>query len=260
MELYQCIPANIRRAATQAGSVDPSAKVAVLVPYRNSDPNHPRAEHLRQFTAHMTEHLRPNTKVFVVEQSEDGRGFNRGRLLNIGYDLAHDEGYSRFIFHDVDLLPNEALIIAAYGPDTPSPLHIAKLWDRYNNDPHYFGGIVSMTGEHYRMSNGFPNNFEKWGGEDQAQYRRLQRAGIRVHVPRVTGGAIRDLEEMDLTQKLASLKLGGKGEGSYKNITKNEQLAVDREGWRTDGLNDLNYQVLARNDLSPIVEKITVEW
>lgn len=41
----------------------------------------------------------------MVEQTADGRKFNRGKLLNAGFDMARDD-YDVFIFHDVDLLPD----------------------------------------------------------------------------------------------------------------------------------------------------------
>lgn len=42
--------------------------------------------------------------IFIIEQSMDGRKFNRGKLLNAGFDMARND-YDTFIFHDVDLLP-----------------------------------------------------------------------------------------------------------------------------------------------------------
>ena len=38
------------------------------------------------------------------------RQFNRGLLLNIGYELAKKQGFNVFIFHDVDLLPQPKLL------------------------------------------------------------------------------------------------------------------------------------------------------
>ena len=63
-----------------------------------------------------------------MEQSDDGRKFNRGKLLNIGFDIARKNkcrpasntsttrtgngqisNHDVFIFHDVDLLPGHDL-------------------------------------------------------------------------------------------------------------------------------------------------------
>lgn len=89
-------------------------KVAVIVPYRDSDPTQRRAAHLEEFVPYMDKFLQnlPGVaayRVYIVEQSTDGRKFNRGKLLNIGFDVAKREGFAAFVFHDVDLLPSEEL-------------------------------------------------------------------------------------------------------------------------------------------------------
>lgn len=103
------------------------AKVAVIVPYRDLDPAQRRSAHLEQFVPYMEGFLARKVagggegggaggagavgdyRVYVVEQSADGRKFNRGKLLNIGFDLARREGCGAFLFHDVDLLPSDEL-------------------------------------------------------------------------------------------------------------------------------------------------------
>ena len=94
-------------------------KVAVIVPYRDLDPAQRRSAHLEQFVPYMEEFLSKAVdgsaggvrefRVYVVEQSADSRKFNRGKLLNIGFDLARQEGCASFLFHDVDLLPSDKL-------------------------------------------------------------------------------------------------------------------------------------------------------
>jgi len=71
-------------------------------------------------------------KVFIVEQSDDKRKFNRGKLLNIGFDIARKDPsikFDVFIFHDVDLLPGDNLG-SSYSSFPSRPLHIARCWDR----------------------------------------------------------------------------------------------------------------------------------
>lgn len=111
--------------APQDGNEDnaPSrrTKVAIIVPYRDLDPAQRRSAHLEQFVPYMEDFLSKAVdgtarekgieefRVYVVEQSADSRKFNRGKLLNIGFDLARQEGCAAFLFHDVDLLPSDKL-------------------------------------------------------------------------------------------------------------------------------------------------------
>lgn len=112
--------------------------------------------------------------IYIIEQSDDNRKFNRGKLLNIGFDCAQKEGCEIFIFHDVDLIPSPDLL-AAYTtlPAVSGPVHIARVWDRYSVNQAYFGGIVAFSAAQFRTINGFPNNYWGWGGEDDEMKRRV---------------------------------------------------------------------------------------
>lgn len=140
-----------------------STSVAIIVPYRDLHVEQKRAAHLRDFVPHMIKFLNKQKSaglvsdfhVYIIEQSDDGRKFNRGKLLNIGFDLAKKSGrkHDVFIFHDVDLLPQDDLG-AWYAKFPVKPIHIARVWDRYSNNPKYFGGVVSFSSTDYKRING----------------------------------------------------------------------------------------------------------
>ena len=76
-----------------------------------------RKEHLDHFIPYMTAYLSKlgvTFHIFIIEQSNDGRKFNRGKLLNIGFDLAK-HSHDVFIFHDVDLLPSVGAALLCFG-------------------------------------------------------------------------------------------------------------------------------------------------
>lgn len=119
-------PAPPRDGENTDDAVIKRTKVAIIVPYRDLDPAQRRSAHLEQFVPYMEDFLSKAVgggaaagsgtgatmegfRVYVVEQSADGRKFNRGKLLNIGFDLARQEGCAAFLFHDVDLLPSDKL-------------------------------------------------------------------------------------------------------------------------------------------------------
>ena len=148
-----------------------SLSIAIIVPYRDIHVAQKRAAHLKEFVPHMHhffDNLKAKSKnlvadyhIYIVEQSDDGRKFNRGKLLNIGFDYARKNAKPKhdvFIFHDVDLLPNDNL--GEWYAEFPKvPIHIARVWDRYSNNPKYFGGVVSFSESDYKRINGYPNTF-----------------------------------------------------------------------------------------------------
>ena len=71
------------------------------------------------------------------------------------------------IFHDVDLLPANESLVPYNDCDQPtqlgSELEHWKWGVPYKN---YAGGVVSMHVRHWHQMNGFSNDFEGWGGED----------------------------------------------------------------------------------------------
>lgn len=114
---------------------------------------------------HMSNFLRgARFAIVMVEQSDDDRKFNRGQLLNIGFveALRHaDPGeLISAIFHDVDLLPNDALLPwYLEGPKRGRPVHLAypATWDKYAGMGKYedvfFGGVTAFhPGECHKVS------------------------------------------------------------------------------------------------------------
>ena len=212
----------------------------------------------------LSSHLIREYHVYIVEQSKDGRKFNRGKLLNIGFDYSCRQQKNRqhdsFIFHDVDLLPQQALA-KWYATPPERPLHIARVWDRYSNNPKYFGGIVSFSEADMKKINGYPNNFWGWGGEDDEMQARCESVGLVWDAPKVVQQQdeplIVDLEEMNLQDKLSFLKQNKE----WKCMVKWEALEEHKTTWRRNGLADLCYDVCKIDQLDkddPGESKVTL--
>ncbi len=76
-------------------------KLAIIVPYRD------REQQLKRFLSHMKDYIKDiDYEIFIIEQADD-KPFNRGKLLNAGYKYALDKGCDYFVFHDVDMLPED---------------------------------------------------------------------------------------------------------------------------------------------------------
>jgi hypothetical protein len=162
-------------SSTAAGDKKAS-KVAIIVPYRDLHQEQCRRKQLDSFIPGMTTFLRQHPaasfKIYIIEQSNDNRKFNRGKLLNIGFEKACADGCNVFVFHDVDLLPSSELLDFYYRIPEEQPIHIARVWDRYSRNDKYFGGITSFSEKLFRQLNGFPNTFWGWGGEDDELFKR----------------------------------------------------------------------------------------
>ena len=209
------------------------AKTAIIIPFRDSEESKPRTAQLNQFVEYMNTYLSGQKyEIFVIEQTEDGRKFNRGQLLNIGFNMAVEEGYNNFIFHDVDLLPSDELKQYYLSIPRDKAIHIAAVWDRYNKNPNYFGGIVAFNKEMFQQLNGYPNNFWGWGGEDDELQLRTSEIGLPIEKVKV--GSIVDLEGLDLQEKLDYLR-----DKDLKFMKKREALAEHPTTWQSNGLNSI---------------------
>ncbi|KAL3667518.1 hypothetical protein V7S43_007737 [Phytophthora oleae] len=254
-EKTTAIPASDTRSTA---AMQENTRVAVLVPFRDNHPAQKRQAHLDEFVPYMTKFLQRHSAlksasfhIFILEQSLDGRKFNRGKLLNAGFDMARND-YDVYIFHDVDLLPSEEL--GEYYTMVPSvgPMHIARMWGRYSESDNYFGGIVAFTHQQFIKVNGFPNNFWGWGGEDNELYSRVVRKKLSIQTP--TSGTIRDLEELSLVDKLTVLRTG-----KWKCTVKRDLLKEHHRTWKKNGLKNLHYEYVDAEAMNEYCTKITLK-
>ncbi len=227
-------------------SVPPiTRKLAVIVPYR-PQPCQSRHLHLRDFVEHMCGHFLPKLrfrahKVFVIEQSNDGRLFNRGALLNVGARLAVAEGFDTLALHDVDLLPTPCLRSTYECPALC--VHAGAAWKRYKY-PTYVGGVFIIHSLVFGCANGFPNKFWGWGGEDDRFGERLRAAGYpstAIHRPPASlpEDAFTDLEERYPGTRSSTCH-------DFKNMRKWELCKADKDAWRSDGVNSVRFAVISR--------------
>ena len=97
----------------------------------------------------------------------------------------------------------------------------------------------------YLITNGYPNGFWGWGGEDNAQFLRC--VACRLTLERVSGCDFDDLEEgVDtVDEKLRRLDAMGARCGSKDKRRLLKENARDG-GWRRDGLNSSAFQVVSQ--------------
>ena len=137
-------------------------KLGVIIPYRD------RQDHLDTLIPALQEHLTNQNidfEIIVVEQY-DYKSFNRGKLLNIGFEKAIELNCDYVVFHDVDMIP-----LSADYSYVNRPTHLATNFKADDSTTRtisddYFGGVTLFPIEDFEKINGYSNKYFGWGYED----------------------------------------------------------------------------------------------
>lgn len=168
--------------------------------------------------------------VYIINQ--DGEGvFNRAKLMNAGYvEALKENDYDCFVFSDIDLVPiNDRNIYKCFD----NPRHLAVAMDKFNFGlpyPTYFGGVSSLSKDHFSKINGFPNKYWGWGGEDDDIYQRITFRGMKISRPDLETGKYKMIKhDRDLHNE--------------PNPDNPFKLHKTKFNMNTDGINSLKYTV-----------------
>jgi hypothetical protein len=219
----------------------------IIIPYRDNE-NNERKGHLDKIIPHMIDGFRKlnydEYKILVVEQTDDGRKFNRGSLLNIGFKLSLKFGSDRIIVHDVDLLPDIDML-KNYIKNINNVCHYARHKIKKYNYPDFFGAVNGFTNETYEKINGFSNCFWGWGGEDDAIRTRLKiNKYMKIGYP--NSGKYEEIDHgHDKTKR-------------FDKSAKRKLMKQQYYNWRNDGLKQVKYLVKDDIELDHNTRKVSV--
>ena len=198
--------------------------------------------HLLQFLFCFEEHMAKHYSYvsydfYIIEQHGDYK-FNRGKLLNIGFDVSKDE-CDYFCFHDVDMLP---IADSCDYSSVTNPTHMAKHCTQYNyKHPYwcYFGGVTLFDKENYIKCQGFSNEMWGWGYEDDDLFSRVSKFEIPINH--------RDgyFYTFDHTRDL-----------SDHMINYHKSLNCKKDDYYKDGLSTLKYEVINNNKIKFMTSNI----
>lgn len=222
---------------------DKNIKTAIIVPYRDNKLQN-RKEHLDtfiKFWKSKESSLKNYTyKIFIIEQSDDNRKFNRGQLCNLGFLAAEKEGFNNFIFHDVDLIPSDDLL-PYYFYNSNDPLHIGVRGDKYKHYT-YFGGVTGFSLLLLRKINGHPNQLWGWGGEDDIIYNRcaivynskvmlIPDKGTLTELYHIESSSIKTLNMFkDIKKKLVMDDIDDKHKDGISHLKLNDDIKAEKLG------------------------------
>jgi hypothetical protein len=148
-------------------------KLSVVVPYRD------REEHLGQFIPYMEKWLADEEVSFeiIIVNQTNGKGFNRAKLLNVGFKETENCDYH--VFHDVDMLPTDSDYDYTEGPT-----HLASQAEQFGYKlPYdgYFGGVTIFDKPSFLKINGYSNEYWGWGAEDDDVLYRCSVMNIPIY-------------------------------------------------------------------------------
>lgn len=222
----------------------------IVIPYRN------RETHLDYFiknTVPLIQEFLPNTRIVVVEQNE-GKLFNRGAVLNVGFKEYKDKT-KYFFTHDVDLNPTKKCIQEYYIKEVDD----TNVLGIYTSQCDTLGGIIKVTSDTIHKINGFPNDIWGWGIEDKALQNRAEYYEI-TKITNLTNKVQHPLYILrfdDVNDRDRSLI--EKNASKYCNIWPKLNNEEKNRQIMNSGLNNLNYTILEQKMIHKIVEIIKVE-
>lgn len=230
----------------------------IIIPYRN------RKAQLEAFIANVVpifKRVLKSFKVVVVEQAE-GKLFNRGALLNIGYQetiVNSESSDSTYFFnHDVDVYPNEACVEKYYlnnSANTKSGF-VGIITPPCDT----LGTVIKFLAPEFARCNGYPNNFWGWGVEDKALQNRVELAGIPIS--KVFYHNSTELQQWfeiknDVDDRIKDREFQMKTHFEYDTFK--YLPIIQKESYvMLSGLNNLKYKVLYRETIGENIELIKV--
>lgn len=205
-------------------------KLGIVAPYRD------REDQLKKFLSHMSGYLEEIDHTIIVVEQVDDNDFNRGKLLNIGFNAAKKEGCDYVVFHDIDLLPINADYSYANKPthligDIRTPVGFDRtLFDEY------FGGVTLFPCHLFEAINGYSNEYWGWGFEDDNLMKRCTSNKISM-----------DSKKVSQRERFGTgLKLNGKDGfitcpnvfNSIRDFTINTTVSIDKINNNEESITD----------------------
>jgi hypothetical protein len=149
-------------------------KLGIIVPYKD------RPQQLYDFKLKLASYLLTNNikyELIIVEQN-DTKGFNRGKLLNVGFKKAKALGCTYVCFHDVDMHPVKVDYSTVDRPTQLANRFIYEEGVQRTITDDYFGGVTLFPASQFEDINGYSNEYWGWGFEDNDLLARCREKGI----------------------------------------------------------------------------------
>lgn len=216
----------------------------ILIPYRNREP---QLDYFLKKTAPIIKEHLLNTKIVIVEQCNN-KPFNRGKILNVGFK-EYEKKTKYFITNDVDINPTKKTIIQYYLPDLKENIVKGILTSPCNT----LGGIIKISSFNINKVNGFPNDIWGWGCEDKALQIRTEYYNIIKETNILHNNKTRDDEYFKTFDDINDRDTTNYNKYYRKYYNKNINIDF------SSGLNNIDYNIIERYEISDNIELIKVD-
>jgi len=204
-----------------------------FIDYLNNNLNNYEIIIVEQSGGSLADILPEEYKSLSISNNEEF--FNLGRTINIGFDIfknsMNDEDI--FMFHPVDLMP----INVDYNISNTTKL----CYDLHSPDGKFYKAMA-FKNSHFKLINGFSNNFWGWGLEDDDLFIRLNNNNIQYDT---------------IINSYERLCCDGNGEDDSMHYMPLYDFNKRYLGSSNSGLNNLNYKILNISDYAGL-KKYTI--
>lgn len=235
-----------------------NVQVVISIPYRDREGQW--IEFMQQFEKFVNDSPEQNVRswIIILVDQFDAELFNRGWLFNVGLDLSLRRAASTgsrepdcVVIHDVDMIPQ----VGVDYSNCEWPLQLSSEIDRWGwsiLQPHYTGGVVSMSPAHWRQINAFPNNYFGWGGEDDDLMQRLNQnnlgRGVSTHLGKALLRPPKHHGRFSSLSDGHTLRIAREQSVLLKDVESIQRGSEkEKRKWKNDGLNSLKYSVISED-------------
>jgi hypothetical protein len=199
-----------------------------------------------------------NVSIQIVEQSNDGRRFNLGKIINVGFDLYSKNSVGDdwvYMFHPIDLFPKHGML--PYKQGMEYILKNQSLVVRYNvmGQTHFYRAC-QYSPDAYRLFNGYTNEFWGWGAEDDEFFNRLLIKQIVSHYMNIEFNTWSETKQDHEPDHQSPDFLMGLSHHAQNLAVAN---SVTLERMMNDGLSNLSYKVISEKNIGKNIRHIEVE-
>lgn len=199
----------------------------------------------------------PNLKFTIVEQSQDGKRFNLGKLINVGFDYYlknNDEDEWTFMFHPIDIFPINGVAPYFEGEHMLKNDVCDFLGYHFRIDQGYYKAFACLKNKFLKL-NGFTNNFWGWGAEDDEMHVRLAIKNMKRDYIKVEFDSWGEIGEDNLgSYQSPDGMLGIQHHTDNLNVAR----SLNEEKMQKDGLSSLTYELIDKKHICGNISHIVV--